>query len=316
MAIVIAVAFGGTSIAGPVDVSVTKLSLQPGENEAGQPRERVGRLTFRGGLQLSSADNRFGGFSALQVAGDGGRLVALSDDGNRLDARLVYDIEGHLAGLRDARLQPLLGTDGKPLARKIIRDAESLAHDGAGGLIVGFEHRHRLWHYPKIGLPRPLLPPAQLASAPRNQGIEALTRLADNRLLMLTEGLHTDGDAVRGWLGRPRQWQKLTYQPNTGYRVTAAATMPGGDVLLIERRFSPLAGISILIKRLAGTSIRPGQTLSSETLARIEKPMEVDNFEGIDVRHDQLARILIYIISDDNFSILQRTLLMLFELAE
>lgn len=42
----------------------------------------------------------------------------------------------------------------------------------------------------------------------------------------------------------------------------------------------------------------------------------VDNFEGVDVRRDAKGRTMIYLVSDDNFMILQRTLLVMFELAD
>jgi len=59
----------------------------------------AGQLDFRGGLALSSSYPRFGGFSALGVSVDGLRMVALSDKGTRLSARLVYDERGHLSGI-------------------------------------------------------------------------------------------------------------------------------------------------------------------------------------------------------------------------
>ena len=42
--------------------------------------------------------------------------------------------------------------------------------------------------------------------------------------------------------------------------------------------------------------------------------MTVDNFEGISARRTRDRRIVLYIISDDNFNPLQRTLLMMFEM--
>jgi hypothetical protein len=40
---------------------------------------RVGRLEYRGGLQLSSTDTRFGGLSGLLVSANGRYLTAISD---------------------------------------------------------------------------------------------------------------------------------------------------------------------------------------------------------------------------------------------
>ena len=38
--------------------------------------------------------------------------------------------------------------------------------------------------------------------------------------------------------------------------------------------------------------------------------------EGIAIRRDSAGRTLIYLLSDDNFSFMQRTLLLMFELRE
>lgn len=56
-------------------VHATRVPLEPGDHA----RRRVGRLTFMGGVRLTSPDAAFGGFSALAVTGD--RVTLLSDGG-------------------------------------------------------------------------------------------------------------------------------------------------------------------------------------------------------------------------------------------
>ena len=51
---------------------------------------RVGRLEYRGGLQIASPDERFGGLSGLLVSADGRSLTAISDRGYWIQAKLVY----------------------------------------------------------------------------------------------------------------------------------------------------------------------------------------------------------------------------------
>jgi hypothetical protein len=48
----------------------------------------------------------------------------------------------------------------------------------------------------------------------------------------------------------------------------------------------------------------------------LSSPLVADNFEGIAVRRSKPDETLIYIVSDDNFHALQRTLLLMFSLAE
>ena len=61
-------------------------------------------------------------------------------------------------------------------------------------------------------------------------------------------------------------------------------------------------------------SLRPGARLKGKEIIRIERPLVVDNFEGIAVREDARLGTLIYIISDDNYNPFQRTLLLQFRL--
>ena len=49
-------------------------------------------------------------------------------------------------------------------------------------------------------------------------------------------------------------------------------------------------------------------------LATLERPLTVDNFEGLACRPGAGAETLLYLVSDDNFSQDQRTLLLMFSL--
>ena len=49
-------------------------------------------------------------------------------------------------------------------------------------------------------------------------------------------------------------------------------------------------------------------------LAQLVPPFTVDNFEGLAVFPDKRGGTIIYILSDDNFNPLQRTLLLQFRL--
>jgi hypothetical protein len=104
------------------------------------------------------------------------------------------------------------------------------------------------------------------------------------------------------------------------FRPSAAALLPGGDVLVLERRFPPL---EVRLVRLAKADLEGTGALAPSEIARLAPPQSVDNFEGLDVRQDPSGATLLYLISDDNGcakqlgvvpSRLQRTLLLLFEL--
>jgi hypothetical protein len=279
-------------------------------------RDTVGRLRYRGGLHLRADDSRFGGLSALGISADGRRLVALSDAGHRFSARLVYDRAGNLAGLHDADLGSLAGLDGRPLSSKADGDAESMTPGVEGEIIVAFERRHRLWRYrPGVTVPEPLPEPAEMSDLPFNNGVEALALLADGSLLALSEG-NREHDAVLGWISDSSGWSVLTYRAADGFRVTGAATHPGGDVLVLERLFTLRGQNAIRLKRIPAAAIKAGARLDGETIAELRPPLTMDNFEGIEARRGPRGETLVYLVSDDNFNAEQRTLLMMFELLE
>jgi hypothetical protein len=56
--------------------------------------------------------------------------------------------------------------------------------------------------------------------------------------------------------------------------------------------------------------------LSGTTLAVLRPPMTLDNMEGVAARRTAAGETLLYLISDDNFRAGQRTLLLVFALAE
>lgn len=299
-----------TSLAGPISVDAQPLALN-----AERPEQRtVGSLTYRGGLVVSSSVTEFGGLSALGVSADGDRMVALTDRGRRFASRLVYDQAGNLTGLRQTTLDTMANIDGAPLMTKSESDIESMSPGVDGEIIVAFERRHRIWRYlPGRIEPEPLRHPAELSHFPANSGIEGLALLHDGRLLAIAEG-PADLPTTLAWTSGLKNWSTMTYALEGGFRPTGAATLAKGDVLVLERRFTLRDGVAGRIRRIHRADIVPGADLNPDTVAEFRAPVAVDNFEGIAVRQGPRGETLIYIVSDDNFNPMQRTLLMMFEL--
>lgn len=284
----------------------------------------VGRLVFRGGLVLQSDDARFGGWSDLHVSADGTEITALSDNGFWLTAKLGYD-HGRLATAGDGRLGPLIDTTGTRV-RNAQADSEGLAARPDGAFYVSFERHHRIWLYPPAdppfsASPRAIPTPVRLATAPRNGGIEALGWLSGGQLLALVEDLRDRGENV-GWVGDDKgaAWQELHYRTaGADYRPTGIAELPpgapdAGDVLVLERKFTIFSGRAARIVRVARADIRSGAHLDGEELAHLEQPLALDNFEGIAAVSGPNGSARLYVISDDNYTFLQRTLLYMFEM--
>ena len=97
---------------------------------------------------------------------------------------------------------------------------------------------------------------------------------------------------------------------------TGTTRLGDGDILVLERRYTLIGGVAALLRRISRQSIQPGALLDGVELARLAPPLTVDNMEGISARQDSAGRTLIYLMSDDNYSVLQRTLLLMFELRD
>lgn len=181
---------------------------------------------------------------------------------------------------------------------------------------MAFERRHRLLRYAAPGaaatavetLPAPW--PAGLAP---NAGVEALALGADGALLALTERPAAGG--AGGWLAAPGGGgDSFAYPADAFFRPTAAARLPGGGFLILERGYARAIGAKARVMRMAAP--RAGAAAAPREIARLEAPLAVDNFEGIDAWRTPNGDIAVLIVSDDNFNPRQRTLLMLFALTE
>lgn len=263
----------------------------------------IGAAELLGILQLQAPGERwFGGLSGMVMDGD--MVTAVNDSGHWLRFRVETDADGRPLSASGLSVAPLGGLDGS----KDDGDAEELVATPEG-LVVGFERRHRLLLYPGTlsAPPRRLAGPAGLGRLPANGGIEAAARLPDGRLLLVAE--EGDDDRFPAWIGRPGAWERLAVRRSGSFRPTAAAVLPGGDVLLLERSFSLLAGVAARLSRIAAADLRAGAEVSGRQLAVMGPPMLVDNYEALAVRARADGRLVAYVLSDDNFNPLQATLL-------
>lgn len=294
------------------------VELLPIELDSRDPEKKeFGRLEFLNGFQLRSRDPRFGGLSGSAIGADG-RLYFVSDAGYWVSARMILDSEWKLLDLADWLIQPILSATGAPVTDPL-HDAEALARAPDGSFMVAFENVHRIWKYPPppttfYSLPSPISIPAEISKAPGNGGLEGITVFSDGRLLALTEEFQNPDGSFKGWLIDGERFFELSYLPSEGFRVTDCAALTNGDVIVLERRYVPLGILSARLKLVRAEKIRPRSVLIGEELIKLEYPLEVDNFEGVAVEEDPQGKTIIYIVSDDNYHPLQRTLLFQFRL--
>ena len=302
------------STAEPLDITATPVDLLP----TNPGLRTLGALTFVKGWVLQSDHPRFGGWSGLVLSGR--TLTAISDQGWWLEAR--FDIAGE-APLTDASIRPF--SPETRTASKSDLDAESLIAAPLG-FLVAFEQNHRLsyasvpggWTW-DIALDR--LP--DLSGLPRNGGLEAIAWTADDALLMFSErGLDPQG-RLKAWrwnaLGKGTERTEVFYlKPGSNFAPTDAVRLPSGDILVLQRRYTPADGVAARLVRLRAASVAAGlagRTLQGDLLAEWAPPYTVDNMEALAVIDRDNGSPRLIMMSDDNFSRTQRTLLMVFDLA-
>ncbi len=303
--------FGVVSCTGANTVETETLRAEPVLLSADVVEQvDLGRLIYRGGFELSGSG--IGGLSAADVSDDGTTMTVLSDTGSWFRFTLVNNPNGEIRGVRLAGRGSLLDAGGQVFASKGAGDSESLARLDDGRLVVGFEAQSKVLVYPPdlIGPPTPAATPPGLGSG--NAGLEALTDLPNDQLLAIPEGGSRRHGVGPAWLGDGTEWRPVAYEIGDSFRPTGATTLPNGDVLVIERRFSFPATLTARFVRITPIQLG-GDVIRGEEIARLDPPFPVDNFEAV-TAYAQEGRIFIFILSDDNFSPFQRTLLLKFEL--
>ena len=302
----------GPAAAEPV---IVEAAVKPLNVEA--PREtRVGRLQWRGTLELTAEDPRFGGYSGLLLGADGRELLAVSDNGTWLRGRLAFDASGRLISFAEAEILPLLDGKGAPIGGKDEGgDAEALARDAAGRILVSFERDHRILAYDSPESAAVELPTGFDLPPGGNEGVEALEILPPgDRLLALVGG--REEASGRGLLRENGAWQPLSYRRTRALMPVAATVGEDGTLYLVERAWSLIGGLEIRILRLPSHAVVAGAELAPEELAAMKPPLLVDNFEAIAARVARNGETQLILLSDDNFNPIQRTLLSVFAVVE
>lgn len=308
---------------GPVKISVAAKSISAFESRD-PSRLRFGRLIYRGGVELTSSHKDFGGISAIRVAADGARFIAVTDKGRWLRGRITYD-GTRPNGITDAEMAPVLGQDGKPLAARGWYDTESIAENG-GIVWLGIERVNRIVRFDigRHGLlvrGEPITVPAGIQRLPHNKGLECLAHvprglpLAGTLIAISERGLDRDNN-IQGFLIGGTSAGDFAVKRIGDFDVSDCAVTPDGDLLLLERSFSRLAGVGMRIRRVPLSGVKPGMIVDGPALITADMGFQIDNMEGISVHRAADGALVLTLISDDNFAFFQRTLLLQFTLAD
>lgn len=288
-------------------------------------KTRFGDLEWRGGLVLSSDDHRFGGISGIVLNPEGNRLIGVSDIGRWVTADLHYNGR-HLTGFDNVTLSRILGASGERLNGKVERDSEGLGWAVDGDILVAFERYHRVARYDiaRTGFKARatyLDTPDEVSKFSTNKGFESVGQfvapeaLAGQYLVIAERFLDSEGHHS-GWLLRPEGPRRLSFARSGEFDITDLEILPDGHVVLLERRFSVLFGLSMRLRLIEPEEFSSDQPIAGRVILNANSDKRIDNMEGLASHVTPEGETVLTIISDDNFRDAQRTLIMQFAFQE
>lgn len=276
---------------------------------------------FLGGLELTSKDKNFGGLSGLRLTNDGKTFFAVSDQGHFLKANIIRDPEGNTSALVNSEYSRLRNRKGKKLKGKKNADAESLKISGSQ-FLIGFERNHRIDFFnlkngrlraderaEPIGLKR--------FNFANNNGPEAIALSPlTQEIFVFAEYAPNENDHHQEFIIKDEKIEPIAVTLTAGFSLTNAHFLANGDLLILERFYTPITGQAMRIRKFASTELKANAVISGEIIMQATSQMEIDNMEGLAITKVQDGSTRLTLISDDNFSRNQRTILLEFKLKD
>ena len=273
---------------------------------------------FVGAYRWSASDNRFGGFSAIEISSDGAGFVALSDKGSFVRGRITRNAAGGITKVATSAVTRLKSQTDAPLTASRT-DSEGLALAPDGSFYVSFEGVARVLHYARIdGTAENLPTPREFAAFPRNAALEALAVDAKGALYTFPEELkaskrirlltgqpgNPDGADFPVWRFAKGKWARPFDLPRRGSFLPVGADFgPDGRLYVLEREFHGIAGFA---SRVRSFSVGARGLSAERTVLQTPQGLH-DNLEGITVWRDAGGAIRLTMVSDNNFLPIQRT---------
>ena len=279
-----------------VQLDVTRLAVD--EPSCLDP---AGDLCREAAWVLTSPHSDFGGYSAL--VSQPGRLQAFSDRG----AGLSFATPGSPAA------EPrFTGTAAISLRAKRGEDVEAATRLPDGTTWVALESQNVLARLDASGRRVETIQPRGLAGWPGNTGPEALVHLRDGRLLVISESRRDSTGNAPALLvdpARPDEARSIEVALTPEYNVTGADLLPDGRIVILLRSFRYLPpGFFGRIAIADPEAIGPDGVMQATPVGRWAHPLPVDNFEGIVAEQADDGSLTVWLISDDNNLLLQRTI--------
>ncbi|MCK0129684.1 esterase-like activity of phytase family protein [Erythrobacter sp. F6033] len=246
----------------------------------------------------------FGGFSSLIALPDN-RLLSLSDRGARFSLT-----EPDQPNPKASVIRQTLAVAGPTM----LADIEAATRDPESGTYwASLENNHGIHRFTADHTPTGILKlDAKALGWSNNTGAEAMTRLNDGRFVVIPEGRRTGLIYSDDPLGEEAHTTFAYLPPVPGHATTDMVQLPDGRIVLLLRNLAPSVGIPPFESKLAiGPAPETGSedTWAPQVTLNLAGVIPRENYEGIAARALPDGRVAIWLISDDNLSVMQRTLL-------
>lgn len=265
------------------------------------PAAAPGTVQFVGSFNWPNTAHKLGGFSGLELSGDGNSFTVISDRGTLLRGTFTRKAAS-ISGISSTPVVALKDPKGRAL-RGSRSDAEGLAIRPDGQVFISFEGQHRVWTYNRQNQAARLPIPPEFEALQGNSGVEALAVNAQGHLFAIPERSGRLTRPFPVWRYKNNRWDQPFSVPRQGGFLPVGADFgPDGQLYLLEREFTGV-GFRSRVRRFA---LGTGKVLTGETL--LETGLwRHDNLEGLSVWRDGSGHIRLTMVSDDNFRKFQRT---------
>jgi len=285
-------------------------------------------LIWRGGLHLHREIKNFGGLSDLTFTSSRGHLAIVTDKGHIISAQLLYDEDGAPEKIEGAKIERLRNSKGVKLPTTFSRDPEAIDTVYRNGkpyaVRVGFEHLTRVADFTLDGnrpggAAKEYTIPSWLTRQRHNGSIEALciappASPVAGSTLIIAENVRDDANNNKAWLSGKQDGGNLKFKADGGYKPTACQFTPEGDLLILSRDIG-IFGFAMKLWFVPKERVHADTLMQGWTILEASGG-DVDNMEGLTSHIDENGKIVISILSDDNFRSWERTLLLQFELRQ
>jgi hypothetical protein len=285
-------------------------------SEANPTLKTNGKLTYEGGWVLTSPSENFGSWSGMSLRD--GHFTFINDYGTLTE----FDFNGK--NTSNAREYALPNGCGNRWYKKQ-SDAEAITVDyDTGKAWTTLENLNAICRVDiKQQKFEQISKPDIMRAWGKASGPETLLRMADGSFMVFAE-LPPGKDAgptvpILHFMGDPSDQnthvKQSRFKPPIGFWPTDATVLEDGSLLVLVRDYKPLFTFEAKIVKLAPGVIKPGQLAEGEVIAQFDGDIVSDNFEAITTNRDPQGTT-VWILSDDNFLFLQRTLLLKFRLPD